>query len=161
MAVQATTRNSFALTAGKGCTPQPLNILGTEVLVKLANADSDGAAAIFSHAVAPMSGPPLHRHSREDEWFYVLDGEITLEIEGQRIALRRGGSAFAARGSAHTFQNFSDAPAEILVVVTPGGFNEFFEELSLFSQQASVSDKAGIEPIARKFGIEILGPPLA
>jgi quercetin dioxygenase-like cupin family protein len=161
MAAQATTLNSFALIAGEGRTPQPLNILGTDVLVKLANADTDGAVAIFSHVVAPMSGPPLHRNSREDEWFYVLDGEITLEIDGERIAVRRGGSAFAPRGTAHTFQNFGSAPAEILAVVTPGRFNEFFEEVSLFSQQASVSDKTVIEPIARKYGIEILGPPLA
>jgi quercetin dioxygenase-like cupin family protein len=161
MAAQATTMNSFALTAGEGRTPQPLNILGTDVFVKLANADSGGAVAIFTHAVAPMSGPPLHRHSLEDEWFYVLDGEITLEVDGERIAVRRGGSAFAPRGTAHTFQNFGSAPAEILAVVTPGRFKEFFEEVSRFSQQASASDKTVIEPIAQKFGIEILGPPLA
>jgi quercetin dioxygenase-like cupin family protein len=161
MSTQATTANIFALTASEGRTLQPLNILGTDVRVKLANADTDGAVAIFNHAVAPMSGPPLHRHSREDEWFYVVDGEITLEVDGQRIALRRRGSAFAPRGTAHTFQNFSDGAAEILVLVTPGGFNQFFEELSKFREQQPASDPAGIERIANKYGVEILGPPLS
>jgi uncharacterized cupin superfamily protein len=61
-------------------------------LVKLTNADTNGAAAIFYQTAPPMSGPRLHRHSREDEWFYVLDGEITVEIDGQRTILHPGGS---------------------------------------------------------------------
>jgi quercetin dioxygenase-like cupin family protein len=157
----ATARNAFALTAGLGRTPEPLNIMGTDIVVKLASADTDGAAAIFSHAVAPMSGPPLHRHSREDEWFYILSGDITFEIDGERIVLRKGDSAFAPRGTAHTFQNFDDTPAEILVLVMPGAFNQFFEELSLFRKQGSVGDPAEIEPVAKKYGIETLGPPLS
>jgi quercetin dioxygenase-like cupin family protein len=126
MTTKIITPNTFALTASEGRTLHPLNILDTDVLVKLANADSDGAVAVFEHAVAPMFGPLLHRHSREDEWFYVLDGEITAEIDGQRIVLRKGSSAFAPRGTAHTYQNFDDAAAEILVLVVPGGFNQFF-----------------------------------
>jgi hypothetical protein len=47
------------------------------------------------------------------------------------------------------------------VLVVPGGFNQFFEELSLFSKQPSTSDPAGFERIAKKYGIEILGPPLS
>jgi quercetin dioxygenase-like cupin family protein len=161
MTPQLAMQNAYSLTATEGRTPQPLNILGTEVLVKVANADTDGAMAIFYHAVAPMSGPPLHRHSREDEWFYVLDGELTVEIDGQRIVLRKGGSAFAQRGTVHTIQNFTDAPVEVLVVVMPGGFLDFFEELSLASDRASASEPAEIERIAKKYGIEILGPPLS
>jgi hypothetical protein len=68
MTTRIITPNTFALTASEGRTLHPLNILGTDVLVKLANADTDGAVAIFDHAVAPMFGPRLHRHSREDEW---------------------------------------------------------------------------------------------
>jgi uncharacterized cupin superfamily protein len=59
-------------------------------MVQVANVDTDGAVAIFTHAFAPMFGSPLHRHSREDEWLYVLDGQITVEIDGQRIVLRSG-----------------------------------------------------------------------
>jgi hypothetical protein len=64
-----TNLNAFALAARQGLTPEPLDILGAEVLVKLTNTDTNGAAAIFHLTAPPMSGPPVHRHSREDEWF--------------------------------------------------------------------------------------------
>jgi mannose-6-phosphate isomerase-like protein (cupin superfamily) len=122
--------NAFPLAAEQGRTREPLDILGEEVLVKLTNADTNGAAAVFHLTVPPMSGPPLHCHSREDEWFYVLEGEITAEIDGRRTILNRGGCAFTPIGTVHTFQNFGTATAHILVMVTPGGFHQFFEELS-------------------------------
>jgi quercetin dioxygenase-like cupin family protein len=104
-----TNLNAFALTAREGRTREPLDILGGETLVKLTNTDTNGAAAIFHQTLPPEAGPPLHRHSREDEWFYVLDGEITAEIDGDRTVLREGGSAFAPRGTAHTIHDFGDA----------------------------------------------------
>jgi uncharacterized cupin superfamily protein len=89
-----------------------------DVLVKLANTDTNDAVAIFQHAVPPMGGPPLHRLSREGEWCYVLDGEITVEVDGARILLPAVGSA--PRGTVHSFQNFRNTQAQILVMVTPG-----------------------------------------
>lgn len=130
-------------------------------MVKLANADTGGAAAIFHQTVPPMSGPPLHRHSREDEWFYVLEGEITAEIDGQRTILNAGGSAFAPRGTAHTLQNFSSGAAQMLVMVTPRGFQQFFEELSSLNKGLSAADLVRTEQLARDFEIELLGPPLS
>jgi quercetin dioxygenase-like cupin family protein len=106
MTTHRTSLNAFALAARQGRTPEPLDILGEEVLVKLTNADTNGAAAVFHLTVPPMSGPPRHRHSREDEWFYVLDGQITAEVDGQRTVLHAGDSGFASRGTAHAFQNF-------------------------------------------------------
>ena len=130
MATNNTSLNPFTLAARQGRTREPLDILGMEVLVKLTNADTNGEAAILHQTVPPMSGPPLHRHTREDEWFYILDGEITAEIDGQRTVLHAGDSAFASRGTGHAFQNFGDAAVQMLVMVTPGGFYRFFEELS-------------------------------
>jgi hypothetical protein len=84
-----------------------------------------------------------------------------LEIDGQRLVLRKGGSAFAPRGTTHTYKNFTNEAAEILVVVRPGGFFEFFEELSRISKQHPAADPDAIEQVAKQYGIEILGPPLA
>jgi glyoxylate utilization-related uncharacterized protein len=131
------------------------------VLVKLANADTRGAVAIFRHAVAPMSGPPLHRHSREDEWFYVLNGELTLESDGQRIVLRRGGSAFAPRGTVHTYQNFDVQPRRSWFWLLRAASTNSLKTSPCFTKQRSASNPAEIEPIAKKYGIEILGPPLS
>jgi quercetin dioxygenase-like cupin family protein len=156
MTTQTSSLNAFSVAPGQGRSHKPLNILGSDVFVKLANADTSGALAIFEHAVPPMGGPPLHRHSREDEWFYVLDGEITVEVDGERMVLPRGGSAYAPRGTVHAFQNFSATQARILVLVTPGGFHHFFEKLSPMPWP----DPARLEKVAKEYGIEILGPPL-
>jgi quercetin dioxygenase-like cupin family protein len=161
MTTHTTSLNAFVLAAGEGRTSEPLENHGQKTLVKLTNRDTNGAAAIFHQSVSPMSGPPLHRHSREDEWFYVLDGEITVEIDGERTVLREGGSAFAPRGTAHTFKNFGDDTAQMLAIVIPGGFNQFFEELSSLNRGLSAPDLVRTGQLANRYGIELLGPPLA
>src|SRR5215469_14393021 len=114
---------AFTVSAREGRTPKPLNLDGAEILVKLADADTLGAVAIFHEILPPLGGPPLHRHSYEDEWFYILSGEITTEIDGERNVLSAGDSAFAPRGTVHSFKNFNDSPAEMLAVVMPGRLN--------------------------------------
>ena len=151
----------FMLAAEHGRTAEPLDILGEEVLVKLTNEDTNGSAAVFYLTVPPMSGPPLHRHSREDEWFYVLEGQITAEINHQRTVLDAGGSSFAPRGTVHAYQNFGHAVAQMLVMVTPGGFNRFFAEVSSLNKGLSAPDLPGTEKLMQSYGIELLGPPLS
>jgi quercetin dioxygenase-like cupin family protein len=162
MTTHTTTSNAFALAAGEGRTQQPLNILGgTEMLVKLTNDDTDGTVAICHENVAPMAGPPLHRHSREDEWFYVLEGQITVQVDGQPTILRAGGSAFAPRGTVHTYQNFGLAAARMLVMFTPGSFRRFFEKLAVLNRGLGAGDLVPVEQLMNKYGVEVLGPPLA
>jgi quercetin dioxygenase-like cupin family protein len=161
MTTQTPSLSAFTLSAREGRNSKPLKIFGADILVKLADVDSHGAAAILHEITAPLSGPPVHRHVYEDEWFYVLNGEITFQIDGARIVLSTGGSAFAPRGTAHTFQNFGDSPAEILVVVIPGRFNLFIEELAALHQGSSAPDKAATERLMNDYGIELLGPPLS
>jgi len=161
MATRNINLNAFTLEARQGRTRQPLDILGMETLVKLANSDSDGAAVILQQDVAPQAGPPLHRHTYEDEWFYVLQGELTVEVDGERSSLCSGGSVFAPRGTAHSFKNFAAVPARVLAVVTPGRFQQFFEDLSSLSQSQAEPDRGRIEQLGAQYGIEILGPPLS
>ena len=54
-----------------------------------------------------MSGPPRHVHSREDELFYVLEGEIVFELDGTRHTVRPGGTVYLRRGVVHAYQNFT------------------------------------------------------
>ena len=103
----------------------------------------------------------MHCHSREDEWFYVLEGKITAEISGRRIILDAGGSAFASRGTAHTYQNFGEVTAQMLVMVTPGGFHRFFEELSSLNKGLLTPDLVRTEQLMNEYGMELLGPPLS
>jgi quercetin dioxygenase-like cupin family protein len=92
MMTQSVALKSFALGAQEGATQHPLDILGAEMLAKMTNDDTHGTVAIFH----PMSGPPLHRHPREDKWVYVLGGQITFEIDGQQTRLTGGRATRAA-----------------------------------------------------------------
>lgn len=144
-----------------GRTPAPLNVLGTPVLVKLLSTDTSGHASMFHVTAPPLSGPPLHRHQNEDEWFYVLAGHITAEVDGQRIELGPHDSAFLPRGTAHTYQNFTDQTASMLVMTTPGGFDRFFTECSAMNEGAGAPDLARVGQLMNQHGMELLGPPLA
>jgi quercetin dioxygenase-like cupin family protein len=138
-----------------------LDILGQPAMVKLAGSDTNDAVAVV-HVTAPkFSGPPLHRHSREDEWFYVLDGEITFEVDGKRSQTTTGCAAFAPRGTIHSFQNFSDTTAHMLVMVTPAGMERFFEDVTALNKGLSQPDFAATEKLMNTYGLELLGPPLS
>jgi uncharacterized cupin superfamily protein len=139
---------------------EPLDILGEPGLVKLAGTDTDNTVAVV-HITAPkLSGPPMHRHSREDEWFYVLDGELVWEVDGQRYSGGAGASAFTPRGTAHTFQNFRDEDAHLLVMVTPAGLDQFFVDLTAMNKGLSQPDFARVGQLMQSYGLELLGPPL-
>lgn len=139
----------------------PLDVLGEPGMVKLAGADTGGSVAVVHLTVPKLSGPPLHRHSREDEWFYVLDGELVWEVDGQRFSGGKGASAFVPRGTAHTFQNFQEEAAHILVMVTPGGLDRFFEDVTVLNKGLSQPDFPGVEALMQSYGLELLGPPLS
>lgn len=155
------TASLLHLPPAAGRTPAPLNVLGTPVLVKLLGADTGGHAAMFHVTAPPLSGPPLHRHQNEDEWFYVLEGHLTAEVDGRRIELAPGDSAFLPRGTAHTYQNFTEATARMLVMTTPAGFDNFFVECSAMSEGAAEPDLAAVEQLMNRHGLTLLGPPLA
>ncbi len=142
--------------AGECRTAEPIRLMGQEIRIKVSGKDTRGNFAVGHLTVEPMCGPPLHVHSREDEWFYILKGEFTFEVDGNRVAAGPGSSVFAPRGIPHTFQNFTGSPIEALVMITPADLERFFIEAS--AAQLSPQDIAALfEP----YGMTLLGPPLS
>ena len=148
------------LHAAAGRTTAPLNIVGESTLVKVAAADSEGQLAFFHLIAPPISGPPRHVHSREDELFYVLEGELVFELDGQRFAVGPGGTVYLRRGVVHAYQNFTTTDARLLIATTPGGFSEFFVELSAATPSGGLLDLAVLAALGQKYGIATLGPPM-
>jgi mannose-6-phosphate isomerase-like protein (cupin superfamily) len=136
-------------------------VLGAPTSIKLAGTDCGDRLAIVHVTVPRLAGPPLHRHSREDEWFYVLDGEITWVIDGRRLSGGPGTAAFAARGTTHTFQNFGSADAHMLVAVAPAGLERWFAEVAAMNAGRDTPDLSEVEASLVRYGVELLGPPLA
>lgn len=147
--------------AGGGRTPAPLNIVGEETLVKVSAEDSDGTLAFFHLVAPPMSGPPRHVHSREDELFYVLEGELVFELDGERHTVRAGDTVYLRRGCIHTYQNFTTADARLLIATTPGAFCNLFVELSAATPPDTMPAFDLIDAIATRYGITTLGPPMS
>lgn len=152
--------HTVVLAAHEGRTREPLNIVGETTLVKIAPEDCEGRYAVFHLDAPPMSGPPLHVHTREDEFFYVLEGELVFEVDGVCHTVGAGGSVGLLRGTPHRYQNFTQQTAKLLIVTTPGEFAHFFEEMHAITPPGGLPDMAQLAVIDAKYGITTFGPPL-
>ena len=147
----------FAVQHGEGTSmPSPT---GACVTVKARTPNTGGSLTVLELVTPPKDGPALHSHSREDELWYVLDGDYRFKAGGRMFRASTGGMAFGPRGTPHSFQNIGDTPGRLLVITTPSGLEQFFEE---FAQL--LPGPVGPElfaAVARDSGIEFVGPPLA
>ena len=98
---------------------------------KIDSADAGGRFSVVHHPIAPRSlVAPLHRHHREDEYSYVLTGKLGALLGEEVVTAGPGTWVFKPRGQWHTFWNAGDTPCEIIEVISPGGFEDFFRELT-------------------------------
>jgi mannose-6-phosphate isomerase-like protein (cupin superfamily) len=120
--------------------------------VLLRSEESDGVVSVVDNTVpANWPGPFLHRHDF-DEAFYVLEGELTFQVEDAVITKRAGELAFAPRGVAHTLANLSDAPARYVLVCTPAGFERYFARMNENPPEWALQDTG--------FEVERVGPQI-
>jgi quercetin dioxygenase-like cupin family protein len=94
-------------------------------------ADTDGKYALWDAIVPPGGGPPPHVHSREQEGFAILEGEITFQVGGQRLVATAGTFANMPVGTVHSFKNESSRPARMLIIVAPAGLEQMFFEIGV------------------------------
>jgi quercetin dioxygenase-like cupin family protein len=127
--------------------------------------DTNGKYAMLEAIVPPGGGPPPHVHSREEESFYILEGEITFQIGDGRLVAGAGTFANMSVGTPHSFKNESDKPARMLISVAPAGLEQMFFEVSVPLADGATTalppTKAEIEKlieIAPRYGIEIKLP---
>jgi mannose-6-phosphate isomerase-like protein (cupin superfamily) len=98
---------------------------------KIDSADSGGRFSVVHHPIAPRSlVAPLHRHHSEDEYSYVLTGKLGALLGDEVVTAGPGTWVFKPREQWHTFWNAGDTPCEIIEVISPGGFEDFFRELT-------------------------------
>src|SRR4249920_3661884 len=93
-------------------------------------AETRGDFSLVEHPMPPRHlAAPLHRHSREDEYSYVLEGRMGALLGDEVVYAEAGDLVFKPRNQWHTFWNAGDEPARILEIISPAGFERFFEEL--------------------------------
>lgn len=96
---------------------------------KVTSEDTQGACTIFEMNALPRSGPFLHVHHREDEWYYVLSGDFLFKAGGEEHSLTAGGSIWLPRGVPHVWANTASTQGKLILVCQPGGFEKFFDEI--------------------------------
>jgi quercetin dioxygenase-like cupin family protein len=137
-----------------------VNILGIPMVIRIHGRDTGGVvSAVESHDV-PGGGPPPHIHHREDETFQVLEGEYEFTVDGKSFVASKGTTVFAPRGISHTYRYLGQTPGRLMCVITPAGFEGFFEAIGALTQEQQ-QDIPRVMTIAKGFGMEILPPPQA
>ena len=118
---------------------------------KVGSADTDGRLFIVEHSHLLHGGPPLHLHPHQEEWFYVMEGQVDFQVGEQRLRLGAGESVLGPRGVPHTFSAAGPKPGRMLIAFSPAGQMEmFFREVHDPHMQDA--------EVWRQFGMELVGP---
>ena len=140
----------------------PFRFLGLPTLVRATSRTTNGAFGLIESWMPPGFASPYHTHHLEDEAFYVLEGELAVVCDGKWMTASPGTYVFGPRNIPHGFKVQGDAPARLLLICTPGGFEQFVLELSepepAPGVPPSVPDMAKLAAVAAKYSIDILGP---
>lgn len=130
---------------------------GVGVQFKIDGADTGGLVSVVEHPFAVGALVPPHVHTREDEISIVLEGEIGFRSEDQEVVLAPGGYIIKPHGQVHAMWNAGRAPARMIEIITPAGFEEFFRRLSDMTE-AGTPDMAEIAGLAEHYGLPFAEP---
>src|SRR5215469_6235956 len=142
MSTQVMPKSPYVLPAGEGT---PL-VWFNDSITRKASCPEMGALEII---MSPGNEPPVHVHKNEDEWFYLLEGEMTFHVGGESHFAKAGAFVSFPRAIPHTF-TVESPTARFLVMNTPGGFERMFE-------LAPKTNKEAMRALAA-YGMEVVGP---
>ncbi len=134
--------------------------MGTVYRTLLSADQTGGAIGIFESVSGPGGGPPRHVHEAEDETFVVMSGQLEVWIDGHSRICGPDEAAFVPRGTPHAFRVVGAEPSRHLTIVTPGGFERFFDVM-VDRGLAIPQDMPAITAVAQTFHLRFTGPPLA
>lgn len=142
---------------------EALWVYGDTDNIKVASEDTGGAIAVMVTEMGPGDGPPPHVHHRENEAFYVLDGEMAALDGDRRIdGIGPGSFVFFPQESHHAFRNVGSGTARILLMFFPAGFEGYLRDVGVpvvEGQQPPETDLDDAAPIAARYGMEFVDVP--
>jgi quercetin dioxygenase-like cupin family protein len=143
--VQATVRNVLGPDEGEFV---QLFALGVRFMID--GEATGGAFSLVEHPLPPRAlGAPVHTHRNEDEYSYVLEGRVSVQLGEEVLEACPGELVFKPRGVAHAFWNAGDEPARLLELISPAGFENYFRELAPLLAAADRDESAIGEVVAR------------
>jgi quercetin dioxygenase-like cupin family protein len=127
-----------------------VNLLALGVRFMIDGARTGGAFSLVEHPLPPRAlGSPVHTHKNEDEYTYVLEGRVGLQLGDELIEAGPGDLVFKPRGVPHAFWNAGDEPARMLEIISPAGFEDYFRELAPLLAAPERDEAAMGEVVAR------------
>jgi mannose-6-phosphate isomerase-like protein (cupin superfamily) len=131
-----------------------LRALGVRFM--LDSAITGGGFSLVEHPLPARSlGAPLHTHSREDEYSFVLEGRIGLQLGSEVVEAGPGNLVLKPRNVPHAFWNAGAEPARLLEIISPGGFEDYFREMAAVLRAAPEPDLTKAAAICERYGIEM------
>ena len=117
--------------------------------------ESGGGFSLVEHPLPPRAlAAPLHRHSREDEYSYILEGRVGALLGNEVVVGNPGDLIFKPRNQWHSFWNAGDEPARLLEIISPAGFEKYFDELVDMGGSRK-ADPQSIAALAKRYGLEV------
>jgi mannose-6-phosphate isomerase-like protein (cupin superfamily) len=118
-------------------------------------ADADERFSLVEHPMSPRAlAAPVHRHLNEDEYSFVLEGRMGALLGDEVVEAGPGDLVFKPRNQWHTFWNAGDEPCRILEIISPAGFERFFQELSDLGGVLN-ADPEDVAQLSRQYGLEM------
>ena len=152
----------FSVPAGKGRFDEKIQLGGEPNDCKVSSRDTHGALSAFEFT--GTSCGPRHLHHEQDEWIYVVDGELEIELDGSPRHLSTGECIYIPRKVKHVWAATGDNPAKIIDVYQPAGkIEDFFRHVGSYSREQPIHEAMQFDQFHRLFeehGMELTGPPL-
>jgi quercetin dioxygenase-like cupin family protein len=135
-------------------TAATLRAIGVRFMV--GGEESGGGFSLVEHPMPPHAlAAPLHRHTREDEYSYVLEGRVGALLGGEVVHGKPGDLIFKPRDQWHTFWNAGDEPARLLEIISPAGFEGYFDELISLPIDGGPPSPEQLAAIAARYGLQL------
>jgi mannose-6-phosphate isomerase-like protein (cupin superfamily) len=133
-----------------------VEIGGLGIVWKIEGSEAGERFSVVHHPLAPRAlAAPLHRHTREDEYSYVLEGTLGALLGDDVVTAGPGTWVFKPRNQWHTFWNAGDTPCEIIEIISPAGFENFFRELAEVYAADGEPDMSRFADLCASYGLEM------
>ncbi|MEX0790026.1 MAG: cupin domain-containing protein [Actinomycetota bacterium] len=129
---------------------ESVHLLALGVRFMIDGGTTAGAFTLVEHPLPPRAlGAPVHTHANEDEYSYVLEGRVGVQLGDETLEAGPGDLVFKPRGVAHAFWNACDEPARLLEIISPAGFENYFREMAPLLPPTEETEAARAELLAR------------
>lgn len=131
------------------------NIFGLQIVGKIFSEDTNGAYSVIVSTTPPEGGAPPHVHEIEDELFYVLEGEFSFTCGDETFLAKKGAVVVLPKGKPHSFKNTGGTTGRMMNTITPGGFEQFFEEVDQLPKDGP-PDPVTLSSLAMKYKLRFI-----